>query len=152
MFRNFIYLNIIFIFGLFLYLVSQKFDLELQSFFYLFFSLSAVTVPLLFIFNLPISNLEKEGPKSFTILFSGFAVYGVANFLWYLDDVFKLTISLELINLLFIFQIITKNLFFYLESENLIFLKCDKQKDAPLPGNVIMCDVRAIDRNDESIK
>jgi hypothetical protein len=48
-------------------------------------------------------------------LFSGFLIYGISNFVWYLDLVFlKSSLSVEFLNYGFIYQVLTKFLFFFL--------------------------------------
>jgi hypothetical protein len=110
MFKNYIYLNILFIFGLVVYLFSQNFSLTLQNSFYLFFGLFGIIVPGLYL-STGFKFKSVEEKSAYQLLFIGFWVYGCANFIWYLNESFTWGILEELLNLLFIFQVFTKDYF-----------------------------------------
>lgn len=110
MLKNYIYLNSLFIFGLLIYLFSQKFTFSLQNTFYMFFSLFSTVIPGLFLFN-GYRFQDRRERSTYQLLFCGFWIYGVANFIWYLNDTLNLKISENYLNLFFIFQIFTKDYF-----------------------------------------
>lgn len=124
--KNYIYLNILFLFGLFLYFISINFSLNLFNIFYLFFSLFGTIIPLLLYFSeFVFKDIEEE--RSYKVLFVGFFVYGLGNIIWYFKELLSLNFDLDFINILFFFQIFTKYYFFkYLnsvkgESKNKVF-------------------------------
>jgi len=111
MLKNYIYLNILFIFGLVVYLFSLNFHLELYDTFYLFFSIFGIVVPLLFIFS-EYKYRDLTERKFYQLLFLGFTSFGLANLGWYLFDLLEINSMTNYLNIFFIFQVITKQIFF----------------------------------------
>ena len=111
MLKNYIYLNILFIFGLFIYLLAQNLDLELRSVFYLFFSIFSILIPLGFLVT-QYNYQDEAEEKAYKFLFSGFLIYGLGNLMWYINEIFVLDIPVFYLNLFFLYQIISKNIFF----------------------------------------
>ena len=109
-YKSYIFLNILFIFGLFLYFITFNFSIDFQDIFYLFFSLFGMIVPATIYLNGYIYK-DREEEKSYKFLFLGFFIYGLANLIWYLNEILMLEISINYLNLLFIFQIFTKHYF-----------------------------------------
>jgi len=109
--KNYIYLNILFLFGLFLYFISANYSLNISDVFYLFFGLFGTIIPSLLYFNDYIYK-DREEEISYKILYLGFFVYGLGNVVWYFNDLFELGISLAFINILFLFQTFSKHFFF----------------------------------------
>lgn len=110
MFKNYIYLNILFIFGLILYLFSQKNALEFSSFFYLFTSFYSIIISALLLLS-EYKYKDREEKRIYSLLFFGFLIYGVANFIWYFNEVWFELLSLSMLNTLFVFQIFSKHYF-----------------------------------------
>lgn len=111
MLKNYIYLNILFSFGLILYLLSQNFNLDFSKIFYLFFSLFSILIPIVFVIN-SYAYKDREEKLAYNFLFLGFCLYGVGNLGWYLNDLFNLKIDLNYFNILFFIQAISKHNFF----------------------------------------
>jgi hypothetical protein len=111
MLKNYIYLNILFIFGLALYLLSQNLTINVRNSFYLFFSLFSILIPILFLIT-DYQYQDREESLAYKFLFLGFCLYGTGNLVWYLNDSFNLDIHVNYINILFFLQAISKHNFF----------------------------------------
>lgn len=110
MLKAYIYLNILFIFGLVVYLFSQKIGIEFYNLFYLFFGLFSLFIPFLFIiYDFKFRNREER--IAYLSLFYGFLIYGACNLLWYLNEALFEIIDFKFLNFLFIFQCFTKHYF-----------------------------------------
>jgi hypothetical protein len=110
MLKKYIFLNILFIFGLMIYLLSLNTSISIKDTFYLFFSLFSIVIPLTFLFS-EFEYEDKESSRSYKLLFFGFTAYGIGNFIWYLNEILGLKISLNYLNSLFLFQGFTKHFF-----------------------------------------
>lgn len=108
--KNYIYLNILFIFGLILYVFSSSYALEMREIFYLFFSIFGLLVPILFYFN-GFKYTSVDEKRAYEVLFFGFFSYGLANLIWYLNDIFTLEIDVSYLNLIFLVQVFSKHYF-----------------------------------------
>ncbi len=114
MFSIFIYLNILFFGFIFYYIFSLIFGLPVNQTFYLLFSLFSISASIL-LFLHPRKFLNDTQKVIYLLLYFGFLVYGISNFLWYFDNQFLGTVlSQQALNFGFIFQVLTKFLFFFL--------------------------------------
>lgn len=118
MLKTYIYLNILFIFGLLLYLLGLHFSLNIFNTFYFFFGLFSILIPLLFLIS-GFQYSSKQEKNVYNLLFIGFLAYGLGNIFWFFDDFFDLKFEYSYLNFLFIFQVLTKHYFLkFLASSN----------------------------------
>jgi hypothetical protein len=118
MIKNFIYFNILFIFGFLFYLFSIYLNLDLSNTFYLFFSIFATVIPILFLSS-GYEYQNEDERKGYILLFIGFCIYGVANLLWFFSDFGIFETPIEYLNFLFLTQVLCKHYFLrYLASLN----------------------------------
>lgn len=111
---NFLYINLIFFLTFTLYILGQFFDKSLLIDFYLLFSLFIIFSTI----SVTISHssyFKKEGSE-FLILTFGYLIYGIANLFWYFFDIFKID-GYDFLNLLFVFQALTKQYFLLKDSK-----------------------------------
>jgi len=110
----FFYVNILFACFTIYYLFTLFSSFSLTNSFYLLFSLFCIACSsLLFLtYKSYRSTFEK---RIYQLLFSGFLVYGFSNFVWYLDSILlKSALSIDFLNFGFIYQVLTKFLFFFI--------------------------------------
>lgn len=126
MFKNIIYINIVFLFTLVSYFFAQNYGIKYFSNFYLLFSLFCIASSLVLISS-DLNFKDQEEREVYSLFFIGLLVYGVGNFVWFLNtELFEDFISDKFLNLIFCFQTITKfYLFKYLfeETEKRAFKK-----------------------------
>jgi hypothetical protein len=118
MLKVYTYLNSLFIFGLVIYLFSQKIGIEFSNLFYFVSCLFSLVIPMLFI----VSNFnyeDREEKTAYLILFLGFLIYGFGNLIWYFNDAYFEILDVKYVNLIFIFQCFSKHYFFRYLSLNL---------------------------------
>ena len=113
---SFLYINLIFFLSFLLFIFAQFFDKAAYLDFYLLFSLSSIFSILIIFLNF--KHLFKKEGSEFSVLLLGYLIYGIANFIWYVFDAFKVEKSFfDILNLMFIFQSISKYYFLIKESE-----------------------------------
>lgn len=135
---TFLYINLISLLTLVTYIFGGIFNNSFNLDFYLIFSLSVIFSSFLIFINSKLF-FKKEGSEFF-ILILGYLIYGIANLLWYLFDVFNLNnYFFEFLNLLFLFQAITKHFFLIKEgSSKKRALKRDYILNFLIKGNLLI--------------
>lgn len=114
MFSIFIYVNILFFGFIFYYIFSLIFGFQVNQTFYLLFSLFSISASVL-LFLHPRKFQSNNQKVVYLLLYSGFFIYGISNFMWYFDSQFLGQIlPPQILNFGFVFQVLTKFLFFFL--------------------------------------
>ena len=112
MVKNIVYINLIFLSILSVYFFAQNFDSGLFNSFYLLFSLFCITCSLVLLFS-DLGYRESKEREAYRLLFIGLLSFGFGNLLWFLNDTyFQGNISVNFINVFFLFQLLTKYSFF----------------------------------------
>lgn len=114
MFSIFIYTNILFFGFILYYTLSLIFGFQVNQTFYLLFSLFSISASFL-LFLHPRKFQNKNQRIVYLLLYLGFFVYGMGNFLWYFDTHFLGgLLPQQVLNYGFVFQVLSKFLFFFL--------------------------------------
>jgi len=114
MFSIFIYINILFIGFIIYYTFSLIFGHQVNESFYLLFSLFSISASILMFLH-PRKFQSNNQKVVYLLLYLGFFIYGISNFIWYFDSQFLGSIlPKEVLNFGFVFQVLTKFLFFFL--------------------------------------
>ena len=112
MVKNIIYTNLIFLSILSVYFFAQNFDSQLFDSFYLLFSLFCIACSSVLLFS-ELNYKDSEERGVYHLLFIGLLSFGFGNLLWFINDEFLYgSIPVNFINILFLFQLLSKHSFF----------------------------------------
>ncbi len=112
MVKNIIYTNLIFLSILSVYFFAQNLDSKLFSSFYLLFSLFCISCSSVLLFS-ELAYKDSEERGVYQLFFIGLLSFGFGNLLWFINDEFLSgSIPVNFINILFLFQLLSKYSFF----------------------------------------